>query len=166
MANKDISPQHAVRDYPMVSLTVAVGDLVNSTAVKGKPGILTGTAGAQQCGTIVARDTLVATLNIARGAQYYHKVNNRLTYNAGDPATYGEMNPGTAVYVDVSSNMPAGVYLSLSPLDEAGAANTLFGHVGRADTEIPTPFNDVDAVFPKGTDAEEATVDDVCVVQA
>jgi hypothetical protein len=47
------------------------------------------------------------------------------------------------VYYDNSATMPAGVYLSTSPLDNTGAANTLFGHIACITSEAA-------ALYPLG----------------
>ena len=79
----------------------------------------------------------------AAGNTYYFEVRNVLTYAAAVEATWGAINIGDAVYYDNSATMPAGTYLSTSPLDNLGVANTHFGHV--------VPCNEADmALYPKG----------------
>ena len=105
------------------------------------------TAGTQLTGTIISIDASdsVAEVDIRAGNVYYHEVRNVRTYNVGvAELTWGVINVGDAVYYDNSVGMPAGIYLSTSPLDLTGAANTLFGHV--------VPCNDADrANYPTAT---------------
>lgn len=104
------------------------------------------TAGTQLTGTIISIDATdsVAMVDVRAGNIYYHEVRNVRTYAAAVEATWGVINVGDAVYYDNSATMPAGVYLSTSPLDNTGAANTLFGHV--------VPCNDADrSNYPTST---------------
>jgi len=108
---------------PTVSLPAEVTSLLPGTALTG---------------TIISIDASdsVAMVDIRAGNIYYHEVRNVLTYGGAVEATWGVINIGDAVYYDNSATMPAGVYLSTSPLDNLGVANTLFGHV--------VPCNDAD----------------------
>jgi hypothetical protein len=73
---------------------------------------------------------------------YRHDVRNVLTYNPGvAELTWGPINIGDPIYYDHSASMPAGVYLSTSPVGTDTVANTLFG--------FAVPADDAD-VFPKG----------------
>ena len=120
--------------------------LTDTTPTASLPAELTSlTAGTQLTGTIISVDAAdsVAVIDFRAGNVYYHEVRNVLTYAAAVEATWGAINIGDAVYYDNSATMPAGVYLSTSPLDNTGAANTLFGFV--------VPCNEVDrALYPKG----------------
>jgi hypothetical protein len=101
--------------------------------------------GTQLTGTILTIDAVnsVAVIDFTCSMVYNHDVRNVLTYAAAVEATWGPINIGDNVYYDNSATMPAGVYLSTSPLDNTGAANTLFGHV--------VPMDDTDmALYPKG----------------
>ena len=108
---------------PTVSLPAEVTSLLPGTALTG---------------TIISIDASdsVAEVDIRASNVYYHEVRNVLTYGGAVEATWGVINIGDAVYYDNSATMPAGVYLSTSPLDNLGVANTLFGHV--------VPCNDAD----------------------
>jgi hypothetical protein len=75
--------------------------------------------------------------------RYFHEVRNVLTYAAAVEATWGAINIGDRVYYDNSATMPVGVYLSTSPLDNTGAANSLWGTVVGCNT------TDM-ALYPKG----------------
>jgi len=103
--------------------------------------------GTKMTGTIISIDATdsVAEVDIRASNVYYHEVRNVRTYDPGvAELTWGVINVGDAVYYDPSASMPAGVYLSTSPLDTTGAANTLFGHV--------VPCNDADrANYPTTT---------------
>jgi len=105
------------------------------------------TVGSQLTGTCltVDADESVAVVDFTCGMVYYQEVRNVLTYNAGvAELTWGAINIGDEVYYDGSASMPAGVYLSTSPLEfAAGANNTRFGWV--------VSINDTDmALYPKG----------------
>jgi hypothetical protein len=99
--------------------------------------------GHELTGTILVVDAArsVAVIDFTASMVYRFEVRNVLTYNVGAEATWGAINIGDPVYYDASGTMPAGVYLSTSPLDAAVAANSLFGYV--------VPANVLDT-FPKG----------------
>ena len=106
--------------------------LTDTTPTASNPAELTSrTPGTQLTGTILTVNATLQTaiIDFTPGMIYYPSVRNVLTYNAGVEATWGAINIGDAVYYDNSATMPAGVYLSTSPLDNTGAANTLFGFV-------------------------------------
>jgi hypothetical protein len=97
-------------------------------------------------GTILTIDAgaSVAVIDFTPGMVYRHDVRNVLTYNPGvAELTWGAINIGDPIYYDASAGMPAGVYLSTSPLQTTNAANTLFGFAVASD--------EVDmALYPKG----------------
>jgi len=66
-----------------------------------------------------------------------------LTYAAAVEATWAAINVGDLVYYDNSATVPAGDYLSTSPLDNTGAANTLFGYIATITSEAA-------ALYPLG----------------
>ena len=108
------------------------------------------TTGCSLTGTIltVDADDEVAVIDFTSSMVYWHEVRNVRTYD-GAEATWGVINIGDEVYYDHSATMPAGVYLSTSPLGDAGQTNTRFGWV--------VPRNDTDmALFAKG-DATAST---------
>lgn len=73
--------------------------------------------------------TAFAEIDFAPGNVYYWPVRNVLTYSSPNEASWGVINIGDPVYYDDSVGMPAGVYLSTSPLDVGGGTNVKFGHV-------------------------------------
>jgi len=133
--------------------------LTDTTPTPSNPCELTSlTAGTQLTGTILTVDAAnsVAVVDVSAGSVYYQEVRNVLTYAAAVEATWGAINIGDAVYYDNSATMPAGVYLSTSPLDNTGAANTLFGYV--------MPCNEADmALYAKGDNT--ASTQDCGVMQ-
>jgi hypothetical protein len=126
-------------DYECVSnklLTVDIpyARLIDATPTPSNPAAVNGrdyANGEALTGVIISVDTSdsVAVLDIAPGNKYWFEVRNVLTYAAAVEATWGAINVGDPVYYDDSGTMPAGVYLSTSPLDNAGNANVKFGHV-------------------------------------
>ena len=88
--------------------------------------------------------TAYATLDVMPGNVYFFEVRNVLTYNVGVENTWGAINIGDPVYYDDSGTMPAGVYLSTSPLDNGGVNNVKFGHV--VGCNVNTDMED----YPKG----------------
>lgn len=80
-------------------------------------------------------------INIAPGAIVRSFVNNTLTYGGGVPATF-ETTPyvGQPVYVDDSNDLAEGVTLSMSPLNDAGAANPLAGYLWYCQDELADSF--------------------------
>ena len=69
-------------------------------------------------------------VNIAKGAIVKQFVANVLTYAAGSPATFDQsVALGQPVYLDDSTDLAAGVTLSLSPKNESDADNPLVGWI-------------------------------------
>lgn len=137
----EVSSEGAVRHWeipwarledatPTASLPAAVQSVLDGTQLTGT--ILT-----------VDADDEVAVIDFTTSMVYWHEVRNVLTYVAEAEATFGVINIGDPVYYDRSATMPAGVYLSTSPLDNLGAANPLFGFV------VPRDDDDM-ALYPKG----------------
>ena len=121
----EVSSEGAVRHW-----VVPYARMTDATPTPSNPAQLTAlTAGTQVCGTVLTIDasTSQAIVDFTCGAVYLQEVNNTLTYNAGQPATWGAINIGDRIYYDSSATQPAGVKLSTSPLDQAGNANALFG---------------------------------------
>jgi len=117
---------------PVFTIAVPYARLTDTTPSEGNPCELTSvTAGTQLCGTVLSTHAgdSVAIVNVAPGFVGNWEVRNVLTYAAAVEATWGAINVGDPVYYDNSATMPAGVYLSTSPLDNTGAANTLFGYI-------------------------------------
>lgn len=138
----EVSSEGAVRHWeiPYARLTDATPTPTNAAQVTGL------LVGHQLTGTILTIDagTSTAVVDFTPSAVYMHDVRNVLTYNPGvAELTWGAINIGDPVYYDASASMPAGVYLSTSPLDTLTAANTIFGFI--------VPANPTDqALYPKG----------------
>lgn len=106
--------------------------LEDTTPTPSNPAKVTSAVlGTEQTGTILSINatTTMATIDFTHGMVYNHEVRTVLTYKVGAEATWQALNVGDTVYYDGSATMPAGVYLSVSPLDNAGAANPIFGHI-------------------------------------
>lgn len=151
----EVSSEGAVRhwDVPYARLT-------DATPTPTNPAELTSVLpGTQLTGTILTIDAArsVAVIDFTPGMVYRFSVRNVLTYAAAVEATWGAMNIGDPVYYDNSATMPVGTYLSASPLDNTGAANTLFGYIVPDDA-------DTDA-FPKGAAGVASTQTGVSVMQ-
>lgn len=133
----EISSEGAVRHWEvpyarLTDATPAVGDPAEMTAL---------TAGTEVGGTVLAINAAVsrAVVDFTCSMIYKHYVRNVRTYGGGVEATWGVIDVGNRVYYDNSATMPAGVYLSTSPLDNTGAANSLFGTVAYAGSvTLPT----------------------------
>jgi len=137
----EVSSEGAVRHW-----MVPYARLEDATPTPSNPAaVLSRTDGTQICGTILtvhAGDSM-AMIDFTPSMTYYHYVRNVLTYAAAVEATWGAINIGDPIYYDRSATMPAGVYLSTSPLDNTGAANPLFGFA------MPTDLTN-SALFPLG----------------
>ena len=126
--------------------------LTDTTPTPSLPAEVTSVlAGTQLTGTIISIDATdsVAEVDVRCANVYYHEVRNVLTYSGEAENTFGVINIGDLVYYDNSATMPAGVYLSTSPLDNLGTANTLFGTV--------VPCNDADRANYPTSPATAAT---------
>ena len=131
---------------PMQTITVPYARLTDATPTPSNPcEIISLLPGTQLCGTIVSTDAAdsIAVVNVAPGFIGNWEVRNVLTYAAAIEDTWGAINYGDPVYYDSSATMPAGVYLSTSPLDNAGGANPLFGFIATKNSEAA-------ALYPKG----------------
>lgn len=77
-------------------------------------------------------------MNIAPGFIFRAYVANVTGYAAGAPNAWAAaIDFGDPVYVDHSTDLPAGVTLSMSQSDEDGHINPLCGYVWRRQTEEP-----------------------------
>ena len=118
--------------------------------------VLSGVNGVQLTGTVltsVSGDTQIVG-DVTPSMVYKHFVRNVIGYAAGAESVFAAVVEGAPIYYDRSSVMPADTYLSLSPLDENGDANPLFGHA--------VLEHDSDT-FPKGTTT--ASTQEVAVSQ-
>lgn len=125
---------------------IPYGRLTDATPTPTNPAEVTSLLpGTQLTGTILTVDAAnsVALIDFTPGMVYRQTVRNVRTYVGAAENTWGAINIGDPVYYDNSATMPAGTYLSTSPLDNLGVANTLFGEI--------VPMDDADmALFPKG----------------
>jgi len=116
------------------------------------------TDSTQLTGTILGVDATdsVAMIDFTCSMVYWQELRNVLTYSGEAENTFGAINIGDEVYYDHSATMPAGVYLSTSPLNNLGATNTRFGWV--------VPRNDTDmALFAKGDNT--ASTEECAIMQ-
>jgi len=133
-----VSSEGAVRHW-----FVPYARMTDTTPTVGNPAELTAlVAGTEIGGTVLSIDASVsmAIVDFTCSMVYKHKVRNVRTYNVGvAELTWGVLDVGTRVYYDNSASMPADVYLSTSPLDLTGAANSLFGTIAySANVTLPT----------------------------
>jgi len=145
-AGYEVSSEGAVRHW-----VVPYARMTDVTPTPTQPAELTAlTAGTEIGGTVLSIDasTSTAIVDFTTGAVYLHSVRDVRTYNGGVEATWGVINIGDRIYYDNSATMPAGTKLSTSPLDNTGAANSLFG----------TAVYSGQSTFPMGA-ATAATVD-------
>ena len=137
----EVSSEGAVRHWE-----IPYARLADATPTPTNPAKVTGViAGKELTGVILTIDAgrSVAVIDFTCSMVYREDVRNVLTYNGGNENTWGAINIGDPVFYDDSATMPAGVYLSTSPLNNLGTANPLFGHV--------VPMNEDDmALFAKG----------------
>jgi len=118
--------------------------------------------GTRLCGTILSVDAVnsIATIDFTCSMVYRQPVRNVNAYIAGGAENgWAAIQFGAPIYYDNSGTMPAGCYLSLSPLNNANpqVANPLFGFaVGWSDADT--------ASFPKAV-INVASTTDVAVMQ-
>jgi len=146
----EVSSEGAVRHWeiPFARLEDATPTATNPAAV------LSVLPGTQLTGTILTVDdgNDVAVIDFTCSMVYRQDVRNVLTYAASAESTFGAINIGDPIYYDRSATMPAGVYLSTSPLDDAGAANPLFGF------RVPASDSDVSAKGGATASTQECAV--------
>jgi hypothetical protein len=136
----EISFVGAERKWP-----IPYARLLDITPEAGHPAMLvTAVAGAGVGGVVLVTEDSKAVIDFTPGKISYQNVRNVITYAGAAESTFRAINIGDPVYYDASATMPAGVELSTSPLDSAGVANSLWGHV------VPKDATD-EALFPKGT---------------
>jgi len=132
---------------PVFTIAVPYAELTDATPTLGNPcEILSLLAGTALCGAITSLDASdsIAIVNVAPCFIGNWEVRNVLTYNPGvAELTWGAINIGDLVYYDASASMPAGVYLSTSPLNTGGTANSLFGAIACITSEAA-------ALYPLG----------------
>lgn len=143
---EQILPGYEHSSGPVFTIAVPYASLTDATPTPGNPCQITGVlVGSFLCGVIMEIDVgdSIAIVNIAPCFTGNWQVRNVLTYAPPAEATWGAIAYGADVYYDSSATMPAGVYLSTSPLDNTGAANTRFGHIGAITSEAA-------ALYPLG----------------
>ena len=131
---------------PVFTIAVPYARMTDATPTASNPCQITSLLpGTQLTGTIMTTDTTdsIAVVNVAPCFIGNWAVRNVLTYAQSAESTFGAINYGDLVYYDNSATMPAGVYLSTSPLDNIGTANSLFG-------VIATITSEAAALYPKG----------------
>ena len=152
-ADYEVSSEGCVRHWevPYARLEDATPTVSNPASVID--GIAAGT-GIQVCGTILSVDAVnnVAVIDFTPGMVYRQSVRNVATYGAQVEATWAAIQLGAPVYYDRSATMPVGCYLSLSPADNIGPNNPIFGYVvGWSDADM--------AAYPKGVAGVASTTD-------
>jgi hypothetical protein len=97
--------------------------IINDAAAPG--------TGVQLTGTVVSLDAVrsFAIVDVTPGAVFKHNVRTVTTYAGAVETVWAAILEGSPVYYDRSATMPAGCKLSLSPLDNNGVVNPLFGFV-------------------------------------
>ncbi len=122
--------------------------------------------GTQVCGVVLSIDAAlsIAVIDFTASMVTRQNVRNVLTYNAAVENTWGVVNIGDPISYDRSAvQAAADVFLTTSPLDQAGVANPLFGHV------VPAPLDanfDTDAaLFPRGIAIAPGSLMRIAVMQ-
>jgi hypothetical protein len=138
----EVSSEGAVRHWE-----IPYARLTDTTPTPSNPAQVTSLlVGTNLMGVILSVDPVnsVAVLDVTPSKVTRQTVRNVLTYGAGPAeATWGPINIGDPIYYDATATMPAGTYLSTSPLNGGGTANALFG--------FAVPMDDTDmALYPKG----------------
>ena len=151
----EVSSEGAVRHWE-----IPYARLTDTTPTPSLPAQVTClTAGLQVTGTILTTHagTSVAVIDFTCSMVYWHEVRNVTEYDIAAESAFAAINIGDCIYYDASGTMPAGVYLSTSPLNAGVVANALYGWA--------MPRNDTDmAVFPKGT-ALVGSTQEIAVMQ-
>jgi sRNA-binding regulator protein Hfq len=147
----EVSSEGAVRkwDVPVNRLeNAATVNFTDATALVSRIN------GTQMTGTLITMDGDMAIVDFTHSMVYKHAVRNIRTYYDGSAATFGVIAIGDPIFYDRSATMPAGVYLSTSPLDVDGNANPLF--------VFRVPANDADVA---ATSAAGASTEVIAVMQ-
>jgi len=91
------------------------------------------TAAQSAVGTVLSQQSVDGTdfvvVDLTPNVVYRHNVRNVRTYDAGAENSWGVISVGDVIYFDNSATMPAGVFLSTSPLNNLGESNVVFGVV-------------------------------------
>ncbi len=135
----EVSSESAIRHWEF-----NYARLENVTPTETQPFAVTSLlAGTQITGTVLTINAGLSLIvgDVTHSMVYLHNVRNVLTYAANVENTWGVIAEGDPIYYDGSAVAPADVFLSTSPLDQAGGANALFGYAVlqfAADTSLPT----------------------------
>lgn len=150
-----VSSEGAVRhwEYPFSRLS-------DITPTPSNPAMILGALiGSELTGTILTiyPAESIAVIDVTCSMVYWHPVRNVTDYDNFIEFAWGAINIADPIYYDDSATMPAGVYLSLSPINNIGIANPIFGYAAARD--------DADmALFPKGVAGIAETID-IAVMQ-
>lgn len=149
-----VSSEGAVRHWP-----IPYARLTDQTPTVTMPCEVTSlTDSTQLTGTILALEAAdsVAIVDFTCSMVYWQEIRNVTEYSGEAENVWAAINIGDEVYYDHSAAMPAGVYLSTSPLGDGGQTNTRFGWV--------VPRNDTDmALFAKGDNT--ASTEECAIMQ-
>lgn len=141
-ADYEVSSEGAVRHWEIPYARLEDTTPTPTSAAK----VTSAVVGAELTGTVLTIDATnsIAVIDFTHSMVYMHDVRTVATYKGGNEATWQALNIGDTVYYDGSATMPAGVYLSVSPLDNTGAANPIFGHIvpGQSSTAWDTDAGD------------------------
>ncbi len=151
-------PEQILTDYEVSDIgaerlwSVPYARLEDATPTVGNPAALKSRVSGEQAGGVVKSidaGRSLAVVDLTPKKIYKFTVRNVLTYAAGAEATFGAINVGDTIYYDRSATMPAGTYLSTSPLDKDGGANPVWGHV--------VPLDETDTAAKGGATASTQT---------
>jgi hypothetical protein len=137
--NYEVASEGGVRHWGKIPYA----SLENITPTETQPFEIVGTDGLQVTGTILTIDATRSLIvgDMTASMVYRHFIRNVITYNGGAEQNFATIDIGDVVYYDNSVTMPANCFLSLSPLNNLGQANSIFGWV------VPADSSDT---FPKG----------------
>lgn len=150
----EVSSEGAVRHWD-----IPFARLEDTTPTATMPAaLLSDIDGTQLTGTILVVDDVddMAVIDFTHSMVYEHDVRNVLTYSTGVEYSWGSIAIGDPIFYDRSATMPAGVYLSTSPLDSAGAANPLFGF------RVPANDDDILAAGDATASTQSIAVLQIC----
>lgn len=142
----EVSSEGAIRHW-----RIPYARLEDATPTPSNPAKVTSAVpGTELTGTILSIDAVNsdAIIDFTHSMVYLQEVRTVLTYKGAAENTWQALNIGDTVYYDGSATMPAGVYLSVSPLDNLGVANPIFGHIVTGKQTVP-PFVDDSGDYPK-----------------
>jgi hypothetical protein len=124
----EVSSEGGVRHW-----TIPYARLENVTPTPTQPAMMVSAVlGSGAGGTVLTVDAAasLAIVDFTSSMVYKHFVRNVITYDGGQPSienAWRAINIGDTIYYDDTATMPADVFLSTSPLNNAGAANSIFG---------------------------------------